>query len=97
MRGRANSLHGAAACSGSLLPCAQPTLLAVEFSSAGLFGDDAATVYAELADDIAAEDGVIWKVGTEDLDTSIAGGVYLFTDKDSAASAGIRVLAGIGN
>lgn len=61
-----------------------PRLVNIEFSSDGPFGEDATAAYADLAADIAAEDGLIWKVWTEDPERSIAGGVYLFTDQKSA-------------
>jgi hypothetical protein len=61
-----------------------PHLVSIEFSSDGPFGADAAAAYAELAADIAAEDGLIWKVWTEDPQTSTAGGAYLFADAESA-------------
>ncbi|MPV38043.1 monooxygenase [Georgenia subflava] len=60
------------------------TLLYVEFSSDGPFGSDAATAYAELAADIAAEEGLVWKVWTENPQDDKAGGVYLFADEESA-------------
>ncbi|MEW1977239.1 YdhR family protein [Kocuria palustris] len=44
----------------------------------------AAEASAELAEDIAAEDGLIWKVWTEDPQAFVAGGVYLFADEHSA-------------
>jgi hypothetical protein len=59
-------------------------LVYVEFPSEGPVGQEAAAAYAELAEDIAAQDGLIWKVWTEDAEALTAGGVYLFTDKDSA-------------
>lgn len=59
-------------------------LVSFEFPSTGPFDDEAASAYAELAADITAEDGLIWKVWTEDSDSAVAGGVYLFTDEDSA-------------
>lgn len=61
-----------------------PRLVYVEFSSTGPFSEEAATAYAELADDIATQDGLIWKVWTENAEESVAGGVYLFTDEESA-------------
>ena len=61
------------------------TLLYFEFPSAGPFGQDASTAYADLAADISTEEGLIWKVWTEQPETSTAGGVYLFKDADSAA------------
>lgn len=61
------------------------TLLYFEFPSEGPFGQEASAAYADLAADISAEDGLIWKVWTEQPETSMAGGVYLFEDAESAA------------
>ena len=61
-----------------------PRLVSIEFSSDGPFSAEAASAYAELAADIATEDGLIWKVWTEDPTTSVAGGAYLFADEASA-------------
>jgi hypothetical protein len=61
------------------------TLLYFEFPSDGPFGQDAAAAYADLAADISAQDGLVWKVWTERPETSTAGGVYLFEDAESAA------------
>ena len=56
-------------------------LLYFEFPSDGPFGPEATSVYSELASDISQEEGLIWKVWTEDADGGRAGGVYLFTDE----------------
>ncbi|MFK5636173.1 MULTISPECIES: monooxygenase [unclassified Ornithinimicrobium] len=61
------------------------TLLYFEFPSDGPYGQEAAVAYADLAADISVEDGLIWKVWTEQPETSTAGGVYLFEDPESAA------------
>lgn len=61
-----------------------PRLVSIEFTSDGPFGQEAAAAYAELADDIAAESGLIWKVWTEDPETKVAGGIYLFADREAA-------------
>lgn len=60
------------------------TLWYVEFSSPGPFGDEAAEAYAELAADIAQEEGLIWKVWTENPEHNRAGGVYLFETAEAA-------------
>ena len=60
------------------------TLLVFEFPSTGPFGADAEAAYADLATDIAGQDGLIWKVWTEDPQRQVAGGVYLFADETSA-------------
>lgn len=59
-------------------------LLYFEFPSDGPFGLEATAAYGDLAADIAQEDGLIWKIWTEDAVGSRAGGVYLFTDEASA-------------
>lgn len=61
-------------------------LLVFEFPSPGPFGTEAEAAYADLAADIATEEGLIWKVWTEDPRRQVAGGVYLFRDADSAAA-----------
>ena len=38
----------------------------------------------ELAQSIAREPGLIWKLWTENRNTGEAGGIYLFTDQPSA-------------
>ncbi|ALP49133.1 monooxygenase [Corynebacterium glutamicum] len=60
------------------------TLLVFEFPSTGPFGAEAEAAYTELATDIAGQDGLIWKVWTEDSQRDVAGGVYLFADEASA-------------
>lgn len=60
-------------------------LLYFEFPSTGPYGPEAAAAYADLAADIADQDGLVWKVWTENPETATAGGVYLFTDADAAA------------
>lgn len=60
------------------------TLLVFEFPSTGPFGADAAEAYRELAEDIATEKDLVWKVWTEDPQREVAGGVYLFASEDAA-------------
>ena len=62
-----------------------PRLVYFEFPSPGPYAEDAASSYDELAADIATEDGLIWKVWTEEPEAAIAGGVYLFIDEDAAS------------
>jgi hypothetical protein len=66
-----------------------PILVQFEFSFAGPFGSDLAVAAKDMAESIAAEPGLIWKIWTESQATMEAGGVYLFDDP-SAASAYIR-------
>ena len=50
-------------------------LLVFEFPSTGPFGAEAETAYADLAKDIAGQEGLSWKVWTEDPQRGGAGGV----------------------
>ncbi|GCD18508.1 monooxygenase [Cellulomonas algicola] len=59
-------------------------LLFFDFPTDGPVGDEAVTTFGDLAADIAAEDGLLWKVWTEDAEAGTAGGAYLFTDRASA-------------
>lgn len=59
-------------------------LLAFEFPFGGPWGQEMAVALRGLADDIAAEPGLIWKVWTEAPDRGVAGGVYLFDSEENA-------------
>ena len=59
-------------------------LLIFEFPSKGPFGPDAVAAFGDLARDIAGEEGLVFKVWTEDAETGIAGGAYLFETKTDA-------------
>lgn len=50
----------------------------------GPFGEDMANSFQNLARSINDEEGVIWKVWTENEETKESGGVYLFKTKESA-------------
>lgn len=60
------------------------TLLVFEFPSDGPYGAEAVAAYRELAEHIAQEDGLVWKVWTENPERAVAGGVYLFDNQDDA-------------
>lgn len=60
------------------------TLVVFEFPFEGPWGDDMATAFKPLAQDIAAEKGLIWKVWTEARERQTAGGAYLFDSADAA-------------
>lgn len=60
------------------------TLLQIDFPFEGPFGEAMATQMAELAESIADEPGLIWKIWTENAQKSTAGGIYLFSDEASA-------------
>jgi len=61
-----------------------PVLLQVDFPFAGPWGDEMSNALKGLAESIAQEPGLIWKIWTENAATLEAGGVYLFTDRASA-------------
>ncbi|MBP6116237.1 MAG: monooxygenase [Neisseriaceae bacterium] len=55
-------------------------LLQIDFPTEGPFGADMSAGFDALAQDIATESGLIWKIWTENAATKEAGGVYLFAD-----------------
>ena len=59
-------------------------LLQIDFSMQGPFKDEMSEAFKELAEDIATEDGLVWKVWTENENTKEAGGIYLFADEENA-------------
>jgi hypothetical protein len=59
-------------------------LLQIDFSYPGPWGDEMVTVMTALAQSIAQEPGLLWKLWTENLATGEAGGIYLFSDQLSA-------------
>jgi hypothetical protein len=60
------------------------TLLQMDFPFDGPWGDEMASELNGLARDIAGEDGLIWKIWTENPNQRRAGGIYLFRDSESA-------------
>lgn len=61
-----------------------PYLLQVDFPFQGPWGDDMAVAMTGLAQSIAQEPGLIWKIWTENKSAGEAGGAYLFSDLPSA-------------
>lgn len=61
-----------------------PVLLQVDFPFAGPWGAEMSAALRGLAESIAAEPGLVWKVWTEDAAAGVAGGVYLFADRGNA-------------
>lgn len=59
-------------------------LLQVDFPHDGIFGDEMSKAFADLAKDIAQEEGLIWKIWTENESEKEAGGVYLFENEADA-------------
>lgn len=75
------------------------TYLQFEFPYAGPWGAEMAARLDGLAHQIAAEDGLTWKIWTENRETGRAGGIYQFRDADSAENYRRRYvdrLAGLG-
>jgi hypothetical protein len=61
------------------------TALLFRFPFPGPWANELTEASRGLADDIAAEDGLIWKIWLEDRETGHAGGIYLFRDAAAAA------------
>ena len=61
-----------------------PYLLQVDFPYQGPWGDEMTAALRGLAESIADEPGLIWKIWTESPATGEAGGIYLFADRASA-------------
>lgn len=59
-------------------------LLQIDFPTNGPFGEAMTKAYKELAQDIATEKGLIWKIWTENERNREAGGIYLFSDEENA-------------
>lgn len=60
------------------------TLVQFDFPAQGPWGAEMAAAYAELAENIAAAPGLRWKLWTENAETQMAGGIYVFEDLESA-------------
>lgn len=59
-------------------------ILQVDFPYTGPWGDDMTAAMEQLAQSIAEEEGLLWKIWTENPQTGEAGGIYLFSDLASA-------------
>jgi hypothetical protein len=60
------------------------TALLFRFPFSGPWGKELTEASHELANDIANEQGLVWKIWLEDRETRHAGGIYLFEDRASA-------------
>lgn len=67
-------------------------LLQIDFPSTGPFGAAMTEAMTGLAESIAQEPGLIWKIWTENEATRQAGGIYLFED-DATANAYLQMHA----
>ena len=61
-----------------------PILLQIDFPFQGPWGAEMSAAMQGLARSIAQEPGLLWKIWTENPETSEAGGIYLFADRPSA-------------
>lgn len=59
-------------------------ILQVDFPYAGPWGPAMTEAMRGLAQSIAEEPGLLWKIWTENPATNEAGGIYLFSDRASA-------------
>ena len=59
-------------------------LLQVDFPHDGIFGEEFSKAFVDLANDITREDGLLWKIWTENEATKEAGGIYLFSNETDA-------------
>lgn len=59
-------------------------LVQVDFPYDGPFGEKMSSAMEGLAQDIANEPGLIWKIWTESKEQNIAGGIYLFDNQADA-------------
>lgn len=59
-------------------------LLQVDFPYPGPWGAQMSEAMSGLAESIAHEPGLLWKIWTEDEANGEAGGIYLFVDRASA-------------
>lgn len=59
-------------------------ILQVDFPYSGPWGEEMAKAMEGLAQSIAEESGLIWKIWTENPAINEAGGIYLFEDESSA-------------
>lgn len=59
-------------------------LLQVDFPHTGPFKEEFTEAFTDLAKDIATEEGLIWKIWTENEETKEGGGIYLFDNLSDA-------------
>jgi hypothetical protein len=59
-------------------------ILQVDFPHDGVFGEAMSEAFSDLAKDIAGEEGLIWKIWTENEAAKEAGGIYLFDNEEDA-------------
>ncbi|MCP3738113.1 monooxygenase [Rossellomorea sp. BNER] len=59
-------------------------ILQVDFKMDGPFGKEMTEGFSDLAKSINEEEGLIWKIWTEDHEAKEGGGIYLFESREYA-------------
>ncbi|WP_440877206.1 monooxygenase [Thalassotalea sp. PLHSN55] len=59
-------------------------LLQVDFDYQGAMGEEMSKALVELAKSINKEEGLIWKIWTENASRKLGGGIYLFQNEKNA-------------
>lgn len=72
------------------------TLVQFDFPFPGPWGAGMTEALGGLAQDIAAEPGLVWKIWTENEATGRAGGIYVFDNADAAAAYSEKHAARLG-
>jgi len=62
------------------------TLVQFDFPYSGPWGAEMAGAMGDLARDIAGEEGLVWKIWTENQAAGRAGGIYVFETPEAAAA-----------
>jgi len=62
----------------------EPTIIVFDFPARPPGGPEQAAAMRALAEDIAAEPDLLWKIWTECRETRRAGGIYLFRSRAAA-------------
>jgi len=59
-------------------------ILQIDFPQNECFEEEMSEAFQDLAKDISTEDGLLWKIWTENKEEKIAGGIYLFSNEQDA-------------
>ena len=75
---------------------AEPTIVIFDFPARPPGGPEQAAAIRALAEDIAAEPDLLWKIWTEDKAAKRAGGIYLFRSRAAAEAYHAKHAARLG-
>ena len=67
-----------------MLPLDSQTLVIFDFPARKAGGEEQARALRALAQDIATEPDLLWKIWTEDKEAGRSGGIYLFRNRAAA-------------